>query len=295
MSELASLFSTPPLTEEVLGVPVTLGPLPAPWDAELVGAPRFWVDPYRVLFRAFGSGVYIADGDTVILDASPEARPSIDWMAYSLAARTLLIQQHRFHLHAALVTSPAGETVAVMGRPMAGKSTTTIELLRRGWSMACDDIVEVDFTGGTATARPIARPVHLSESAAELIGLDPATGTLLAGGRKRAWQMDADLSPRRLTAIVWLSAEHSAQGVTATRIGPVRALPLVGKAANGDGVCLLPSHRPAFLQWTSTLTARVPLTEVLRPTAGDTVDQVADAIEASALRRCGTPRTNGAL
>jgi hypothetical protein len=54
----------------------------------------------------------------------------------------------RYPLHAAALVAPGGETVLVPGTKGAGKSTLTLALLERGWSVVSDDTLFVERGAG---------------------------------------------------------------------------------------------------------------------------------------------------
>lgn len=273
----------PPLTREVLGVPVREGATPDPWDASVVVEPWWWADADRLLFRSDDASVYVEPGAVTVSAPNAETRAEHDWLAYATAARALLTFDKRYNLHATLVAAPDGRMVAILGDSTAGKSTTTAELVARGWGFACDDIAEVGHGPDGPVALPVERPVHLSDDVARRLGGDPADGRLLPGREKRAYGVQgADLAPRPLSAMVVLSAHDGA----ATEVAKVPALQaLTTVAASGDryGICELPAHRADYLRWTTELTRQVPVWTVRRPKQGDSVAAVADAVVSCAL------------
>lgn len=272
-------FASPPLTREVLGVPVTEGRVPSPWAAAVVHEPTLWADPDRLLFDIGDAAVHV-DAESVVLEVRAGGdRAEHDWLLYATAARAVLGFRHRFNLHATLVVAPDGAAVAVLGPSTSGKSTTTMALLRRGWGFACDDIAEVAIGTDGPVGRPVARPIHLSDTAARAAGADLALGRPLPGREKRAYLLAGDLAPRPLAAMVLLGV-GSGGAVTTRRVEPLAALPTVAASADRYEVLHLPEHRGALLQWATEVCRSVPFWDVTRPADGDTVDRVADAVEA---------------
>jgi hypothetical protein len=272
------LLQPPPgVTRELLGVPVTEGRVPDRWPAA-VQTPAIAADADRLLVSVPGAAAYISHGNAVVVESRSEAdRLDSDYIVYAVAARALLWQRRRFSLHATLVAAPGGPAVAVTGSSMAGKSTTTMALVRRGWPFACDDIVQVDLRGGVPIAVPCERPVHLSDAAARLLNADPAIGRPLPGRTKRVYSMVGDLTPRPLAAIVRLRL-HGEASVEVRRLVALESMPVLAFHSDPHGICQLPGMRADYLRWTAGL-ASVPLLDVARPAGGDTVWEVADAIE----------------
>ena len=254
------------------------GPAPEPWDAAVVEAPHLWADEDQLLFRALGSAVHVR-ADRVVLD-TPDAvqRAAMDWLLYATATRALLSLRHRFNLHGGLVVAPDGRAWALLGESTAGKSTTAVELVRRGWSLASDDIAEVVPDAGGALALPVARPLHLSDHAARALGADVERGRWLPERDKRAYAAPADLSPRPLAGLVVLTERDGGDEVTVRSVPGLEALPVLAWSADRYSLCRLPAHRAAFHDWTTWLARTVPLWHVARPAGRDTVGEVADVV-----------------
>lgn len=280
MTGAIGALATPRVTREVLGLPVREGPVPGPWPATILDEPTVWAEHDRLLFDAEDAAVYV-DAESVTLEVrTADAREEYDWLLYATAARAMLGFRHRFNLHGTLVDSPDEAAVVVLGASMAGKSTTTVELIRRGWRFACDDIVEISVAEGRPVAHPVARPIHLSDAAATLAGADPTVGRELPGREKKAYLLEGDLTPRPLTAMVLLGPPSDGSTVDVRRIEPLAALPVATASADRYGILHLPEHRAALLTWATELCRRVPLWQVRRPLHGDSVGAVADAVEA---------------
>ncbi|GAB2974413.1 hypothetical protein [Nocardioides montaniterrae] len=272
-------LGAPGLTEAVLGVPVEHGDVPPPWAAAVVQDPWFWADHDRLRFAADGAELYV-EAERVVFSAPDElVRAQADWLLYSTAARAMLTFRRDYNLHASLVLAPSGGAVAVLGDSGAGKSTTTIELLRRGWSLGSDDVVVVRHGEDGAVAHPVDRPIHLSEAAVRLLGGDPRLGRPIPDTTKRAYVASADLTPRPLAALVVLSSTAAGDEVTARQVDGLAAVPTIAISADRYGIGKLPEHRADFLAWTTRLCHDVPIWDLRRPPAGETVDAVADAIE----------------
>lgn len=269
---------TPGLTRVVLDVPVEEGPVAVPEGAPVADPPQLWADERQLLFRVEDAAVQVT-ADSVRIEATDDAaRAAADWLLYSTATRAMLCFRDRFNLHATLAVSPRGAAVAIVGDATAGKSTTAIELVRRGWTLACDDIVEVALVGDDAEARPVRRPVHLSAQAVALLGGDPAVGRPIPFAGKRAYAIEGDLTPRRLSALVVLSKLAEGPAVEARRVDGMAAIPTLARSSDRYRICRLPSRRAAFHRWSTGLCRRTPVWDVRRPADLATVDRVADAV-----------------
>ena len=267
-------LTRPTLTRSVLDVEVIEGSVPRPWSATTVVGP-VCADPDRALLRFGDAAVYVANGAEVVLEtAGPQSREENDFLVYSTAARLLLLQRRQFTLHATLVLSPSGRCVAISGESTAGKSTTTMALVQRGWEFICDDIVEVDEN---VTAIPFHRPLHLSDRAARLVGSDPSVGLAIADSDKRAYAFTADLTARPLDIMVRIRVDGDS--VRASAVPPSEAFPITMADSDRYRIAHHPDLRNDYFAWGSRMAANVPLWTVTRPANGDSVNEVADAVE----------------
>lgn len=275
---MTPILRSAPLTREVLGVGVVEGRVPAPWDATVVVPPHTWAERDRLLFRSGEAGVFVT-ADSVTLDApTAAARVEADWLLYATATRAMLTLRGRHNLHASLVVAPDGQAIALLGDSGAGKSTTTLELIRRGWALGSDDIVAIEHSDSGPIAQPMPRPVHLSDRAALALGGDLALGRQLPERSKRAYWVDSDPAPRSLKALVLLSPLAAGPCVDCVRIDGLAAVPAMALSADRYGIARLPEHRAGLLTWCTELCRRTPVWSLRRPPTGDTVAQVSDAV-----------------
>lgn len=100
-------------------------------------------------------------------------------------------------LHAGAVARNGRATVLVGGSGY-GKSTLTLELVRRGWQLLSDDFAMVRPDG---VVDPFPRRVNLTESSLALLGLSPPPGAVTVSGFAGSpkWMIDIDeLLPDRI-------------------------------------------------------------------------------------------------
>jgi hypothetical protein len=262
----------------VLGREVVEGPTPARWAAR-VDNERVLADHDRALVTHDGASLYVAHGAEVVIDApDPEARLAHDYLVYAYASRLLLLHERRFTLHATLVDLPSGDAVAVTGMSTVGKTTTSVELHRRGWTLVCDDVVEARVRADGVTALPYPRPVHLADDAAGRLGIDPAVGRVLPGRFKRVYSIPPDDRPRRLAGIVRLGLAKVPR-VQVEQLSALEALPWLAMHSDPNELCELPEYRADYLQWVGGLVTHVPVLGLTRPQDGDSVEAVVDAVE----------------
>jgi hypothetical protein len=88
----------------------------------------------------------------------------------------LMHQRGELPLHATTLVSPDRSTaIAVAGDSGAGKSTTSYELIRRGWTMLSDDLTRVTLERGKPIAWPRRSRIRLLDDACDRFGLDVET------------------------------------------------------------------------------------------------------------------------
>jgi hypothetical protein len=271
------LGAAPGPTTTVLDCPVVEGPTPPAWAA-VIDTEYFVADHDRALVRHDDASLYVAHGTEVVLDVPADQRLAYDYLVYSYALRLLLLQRGRFTLHATLVESPAGRAVAVTGPSTIGKTTTAVALAQRGWRLVCDDIVEATIGVDGVTAHPFSRPLHAADALAHRLGVDPAIGRELPLAAKRVYALDADTAPRPLAGIVRVDV-GDLDHVAVRRQPPLEALPMLAVLSDSTELAHRSPYRAPFLQWLSSVLARVPVFEVVRPRPGVSVDAVADAVE----------------
>lgn len=278
-TDLSRLLAAPPgPTRTILSTPVTDGTLPEVWDSEVSGG-QLCADHDRMRFWTGQAGVYVDPAAGVVIEtSSPEDRLAFDYLVYATSARAVLTISRRFNLHATLVVSPEGQAIAISGHSGSGKSTTMLELMRRGWTFACDDILEVRIDDGEPVAVPLHRPVHLSDAAVRSIGADPSCGRFLPRRLKRVYSVEADLTPRSLSGIVRLRLGDAAE-TSCDVVAPLQALPTVLNDSDPYRIGHLPSLRARYMQWAAAVVDAVPVYDVARPARGDSVRRVADVIE----------------
>lgn len=272
-----------PITTRLLDIDVIEGPTPPEWDAA-IQLPGFFADADRVLVVHPEVRLFVTRDAVVVEAASRELRCAYDYVVYAWALKLMLELNRRHCLHASIVASPLGKTVAIAGQSAAGKSTTMAALLRRGWTFVCDDIAEVDVSGPSPQLVPHERPVHLSPRALEILDLDPGFGKDLPGRDKRVVQLDADLQPRRLDAIVYLRTSDSDLVVEVAPVTRSKAVATVGALSDTYGLGYLAPLRESFFSWSSSIAHAVPVTTVTRPRTGDSIQAVADTVSAVSER-----------
>lgn len=141
---------------------------------------RHWLEPDRLVIEFVdlatvevqeSSGFVVFDRE---LPAEMEQHLLFDHVLPLVLAR-----RGHLVLHGGLI-SRSGRGVVLVGASGAGKSTLTAFAWRCGWTVGGDDGAVLSTTT-PPTAEPTYSTVRLTPASVELLGLDPATGSAVAG------------------------------------------------------------------------------------------------------------------
>ncbi len=103
---------------------------------------------------------------------------AVTLMLNGTARGALIHQRGELPLHAATLVRPGSDkAIAICGASGAGKSTTSMELIRRGWQLVADDTTRVTMDGKRAVAWPSRDTIKLWREACEMHGIDIAALT----------------------------------------------------------------------------------------------------------------------
>lgn len=133
-----------------------------------LGSVDAWVKGDRALLRGPSGmyGVVRLDAGDAELRAS-EGVQGMRWDLFTgctLACALLLGRMGRALVHAAAVAPPGGRAWLLVGDTHAGKTTTSANLLRAGWSYVSDDHVVLHHDArGRIAVEGLPRPFHLDE------------------------------------------------------------------------------------------------------------------------------------
>jgi hypothetical protein len=135
-----------------------------------LGTMDAWVEGERTLMLGPGDVHATIDLHAGIADLrAPEDAESnaVMWALYcatTLACALLLGRMGRALVHAAAVVPPGGGAWLLVGDTHVGKTTTTANLVRAGWSYLSDDHVVLHRDGqGRLAVEGLPRPFHLDE------------------------------------------------------------------------------------------------------------------------------------
>ena len=222
----------------------------------------------------------VRHGRTVVVDPADGADPvAVDVWLYGLAAAILHAQRGGVALHATCVDID-GVAVCLAGFPGAGKSTTALELVRRGHRLVADDMSPIDpevSRARRALVTPFGRPVHLWPETATAVGFDlPEGHTVMPSGKLVLPPPPSE--PAEVCAVAVLAAEERDGSVGCESIRPSEAVPVL--TANVHCGSIITSVWPdQVFAWATRLASALPVYRLTRPAARWTLGEMADAVE----------------
>lgn len=165
----------------------------------------------RLRVSSSAEGDFITVGERSI--RVPDARQLTHYAHLMLVNAAAALADDRTVLHAGAVARH-GRAVLLVGASGWGKTTLTMELVRRGWRLLTDDFAPLTAEG---LVEPFVRRVNVTERTVALLGLpDPGAAPRLVGfDRDPKWMLDIDTvfpdrvaEPARLAAVYLLGPQR---------------------------------------------------------------------------------------
>src|SRR4029079_14645025 len=130
------------------------GVLPSSPPAFIQGELRGWPQRGGWLLLDHSSELLVsADGTSITGEVALDGAHESAFFAQRtlLGALVIALRSHGvFHVHAGSVVDPNGVSVVIVGTAGAGKSTTTVALVRQGFRYLSDDVLFVRLVDGEA-------------------------------------------------------------------------------------------------------------------------------------------------
>ena len=190
----------------------------------------------------------------------------------------ILMQRGSLVIHGNAITLPGRkDAIVCVGDSGAGKSTTAIAMMQRGYSILADDICPIGPDGRTEPGMPRAK---LWLDTAQRLGID--TGPL---ARIRDGDAKFNLplgqrycSERRsIGAFVWLDP-HDAGDIRVTEVGGVEKFEVLRNNIYRPEFLALLGREADYLRAIARIAAQTPVYKVSRPRDGFDIDPLLDAI-----------------
>ncbi len=272
---------------EQWGVTVRTGEVPDNLDNITRDEGFLQMSATAFLVKAEGVGdMWVTRDEVVIAPYSDSSVEAMDYLVYGWAPRFIRVLRSEFSVHASAVMIPGG-AIAVMGAAMAGKSTTTLGLVRKGFPLIIDDVLPVDFTENGPVVHGWERPLHLRDSAAEFFDVSREHMLVTAIETKVQLHLHSESQTLPLCALVELMPEADATEVSVRRLDGVDALRACMRNTNATGIAGADGRGKAFFEWVTTLANTIPIYQLTRPLDGWSLETVLEHIEALASEYSG--------
>lgn len=264
------------------GVAVEFGPVPSTLPSVTRTGSQFQAGRTQVLVDMGEHGHMLIERDRVLLEERTRPHLSeIDFYLYGFVPRIIRILREEYSLHASAAVHGTG-AVALVGHSNAGKSTTTMGLVRRGHMLVVDDVLPVDLSPEGVFVHGWERPLHLREEAADRLGFGLAERRDQPSGIKVRTSAGGLDRPIPLSVLMELVPDAGSQRVTLTWLAGAQRAAVVIAHSDAAYLASADGRHASFFRWAAEVADRVPVARVTRPTAGWHLDEVLDAVDAAA-------------
>ena len=272
-------------------VRIRLGETPETLDAPAESRVVWSARPGEWLHTVPGiARYYIHDeGREVVIERRGGTDVDLRAFFFGTTLGALLHQRGLFALHASAVAIPGAGAVAIAGTSGSGKSTVLTALVRRGHNVLSEDKTVVRFADDGPEVLSGHPTLCLWRDAVMRIGEDPdALPPLREGMEKflyRAPTFQHEPAPLRSIVVLNAKADGSGEVKTEVEVSEITAHQAIRTVlrqtyrrlvVNGLG------FQGQHFQWSARLADTVPIIKVVRLRHIETVDEIADAVEAAA-------------
>ena len=273
-------FTVSAFPAEAFGVDVVLAPVAASLTDPTMDEGFMQMAPGEFLAVLDGVGRVHVTRDRVTVGLEPgQSVEQLDYVMYGWVPRWIRILREEYALHASAVRF-ANHAIAVMGFSGAGKSTTVTALTQLGYDLIIDDVVPVDFESGKPYTSGWSRPVHLTDEAAEQLGITSTTRIGPRQNRKLATNMPSVTGRWPLATAIELSPDPKARTVSVTPLSGAAKFQAVLNHSNTSGASAGNGRSATFFDWATRLTNSIDVFRITRPTQDWSLPGVIDAVRA---------------
>ena len=298
LPELVPAEGTPPGTPDIT---IRLGSTPPEIENVTFRRPVWTVNHDAWLQEIEDVGRYYVHrgGTEVVIERTGGTDAELRCYFFGTVLGAIFHQRHQFVLHACAVTKHGG-AIVLTGNSGSGKSTTLATLLERGYELLSDDKTILRFGDDGPEVLSGYPTMRLWGDAAERMHLDPATlPELLPGKGKYLYQTPAFRhEPAPLRALVMLHVprpvskggppDEALTGVETRYLSVHRGIQTILRQTYRRSILNGLGLQAEHFQWATRIGDAVPVIRIVRPRLGDTVEAVADAVDAVAASTAAT-------
>lgn len=193
----------------------------------------------------------------------------------------IMMQRGHILIHGnAIVTHEQAGVIICIGDSGAGKSTTSVAMIRRGLQVLTDDVCPITADGVVLPGMPRAK---LWEDAARQLGIDTRP---LSRVRRADAKFDVPLgsahcaTAQPVRAFYWLVPDD-VEGVSVEHVRGLETFPVLRNNVYRPEYLRCLGLEEDYLRRLATLGTRIPVFKVSRPKTGFHIDGVVDAILAN--------------
>lgn len=226
---------------------------------------------------------YVEKGKKVVV--SPLENPNWDLigsMFLSAAMCLLLLQRHEMVFHGSAIQCQ-DKAVIISGESGAGKSTVTMELLKRPYGFLADDTVRVHEIDGTFMAEPSYPQQKLCRDMALRLGYDLEELRYIDEQRDKFAVLNRKQyveQPQALKLMVLLRVDQKTESVYSKRLmGQEYIESSVESLYLADVYRKVVGTPMEIVMQIIKMSPQIAVYEVYRPALGDTVQEVCEEIE----------------
>lgn len=257
--------------------------------------PETWEITDELNTRAFADGtpgemwlrfpetvrLLVRGGKSITYDPHPNAgEDEIRLFLLGSGLGAVMMQRGYIVIHGNAITRPDGQgAIVCIGDSGAGKSTTAVAMMQRGFSILADDVCPMDQSGMLLPGMPRAK---LWDETTRQLGID--TGSL---DRVRAADAKYNLPlgdgycdvPKHVSAFVWL-VPGDVDAVEQSEISGVEKFTVLSNNIFRPEYLRPLGLEAEYLRAVAKFAATTPVIKIVRPRAGFDLDPLLDRISA---------------
>ena len=257
-----------------------IGNYPSTWHC--INATEYGPVGEAVLVRVRKVADYLLENDTITIQPLEQCGElNIGRFLVGLVMGIFLMRKKALMLHGSAIIKE-GRAIGLIGLQCSGKSTTAAKLATLGYAVLCDDVIPImNVLDVQQQIRPmvlpgVPRPKLLPDAYGKLIGNPEHAPHLFDGVDKYQSLLSESHESAPLKALCLLVPDTKVQEVRMERIAGSRKVTLV--MAHSSFLKGLEQHDQLFSR-TLGMLGSVSLYRIERPSAGDSLDQVAALIQ----------------
>lgn len=272
-------------------VKITMNEVPEIVHEEIVKGKVDYLTNELMWFYIPGLAIYyMEDGIRITVEVLSEEFTSLDLCSYltGSAFTLLLIQRGYIPIHGGMIMQN-GQVAIISGRSGAGKSTTVMELLNRGFRFMSDDVSAIMVKEETILAVPAFPQQKLCRDIIEKYQIDEATLVYIDEERdkfaRKIEEQQYEQQPKALNCMIEI-VPYQGERVVIKQVQGVEKLQMLtsnlyrGLVYERMGVSY--ERMDKFIR----IASGIEMYQILRPQNIDSIDRVVESIQDKIFQMC---------